>query len=583
MSPAAPDPHSASLQPLFLEAVRVRKRGDAVRARGLFREILDRFPGTHEAWYMHAMLCIELGDRACGEEGLRRALALDAGNPEYLFRLGALVHQSGRYEEAAGLLEEAVESGEEYAPLLLALGRAHLAAANSREAERAFRRVLGLEPGHLESMLGLMASLEVRNKTEEALAIGAEAVVRWPSNAGARARLAALFERCGRLAEAESEAEAALRLDAGEPMALLVRGRLHHRAGRFEGAIADCRAALERRPSRAEEMMIRRTMGLALDRAGRYDEAFAAFAASKRTEDQWTPEMRGMLDGLERYIEACVRTVRVDSHRSWARPTAEGRESPVFFVGFPRSGTTLMEQLLAAHPGIVTTDEIPALTACTEALSDRFGGVARVPGRLGSLTVAEVDGLRDAYWRAIHESLPESVIGGRLVVDKLPLNTINLYTARLLFPESRVIVALRDPRDVVLSGFMNLASNALAVVGYRSLETASRFYAGVMRLWFHMRTTVGLPWIEVRYEDLVEDSEAVSKRVIGFLQRPWDDAVLDYLSRTRGARVRSASYQQVTERIHGRSLGRWRAYEEHFGSALETLQPYVEALGYGDR
>lgn len=571
------------LQTQFLEAVNARKRGNPRLAHDLFGALVAEHPGCHEGHYLHAMLAAELGDLPASEQRLRRALELDQGNPEYLFRLGMILHRLQRSEEAVEALQQADAEGEESAMVLLALGKAALSSVTPAKAEEPFRRLLTLEPSNLEGLLGLMSSLEVQNKTDEALEVGKRAVELHPSNALAHAKYAVFLERSNRLVEANTEAEAALRIDASEPSALTVRGLLHHRAERFQEAVADFRAALARNPSRSEAQQMHRVMGLSLDRLGRHDEAFREFTASKRRPEEIPAETLALLDRMKSYCAACRRDIRPDMHRQWATPPADNRPVPIFSVGFPRSGTTLLEQMLASHPNLVTSDEAPSLGLCTEELVKKFGALELIPSMLGTLSEPEIVRLRSLYWEQIDRVMPAGALEGKRLVDKLPLNTVNLYVARLMFPTAKVIVSLRDPRDVVLSGFMNLASNALAVVCYRSLEIAAEFYATVMSLWFHMRTTLGLEWMEIRYEDLIADTEGVSRRLIDFLGEPWDDAVISYLERTRTKRVRSASYQQVTEGIYQRAKGRWRAYEPHFGAALETLRPFAESLGYDPR
>lgn len=573
----------SDLQTQFLEAVQARKAGDSRRAHELFGSLVGRHPDCHEGHYMYAMLAAELGDLQAAEARLRTALRLDQGNPEYLFRLGMILHRLQRWEAAVEALEEADREGEESAPVLLAMGKAMLASVTPAKAEGAFRRLLVLDPVNLEGLLGLMSSLEVQNKTEEAHQIGTRAVKSHPLSALAHAKYGVFLERCNRLADARAEAEAALAIDAGEASALTVRGLLHHREEKFEEAVADFRAALAQNPSRAEAQQMHRVMGLSLDRLGRHDEAFRSFAASKRQAGEVPAETLALLDRMKAYCAACRRDISEATHRSWAKPPAEDRPAPIFFVGFPRSGTTLLEQMLASHPNLVTSDEAPSLGLCAEELGRRFGALELIPAMLSTLSEPEIARLRKQYWEQIERAMPAGALDGKRLVDKLPLNTVNLYVARLMFPSAKVIVSLRDPRDVVLSGFMNLASNALAVVCYRSLDTASEFYSTVMSLWFHMRTTLGLGWIEVRYEDLIADTEGVSRRVIEFLGEPWDDAVLAYLDRTRTKRVRSASYQQVTEGIYQRARGRWRAYEPHFGGSLDVLRPFAESLGYDPR
>lgn len=571
------------LQTQFLAAVNARKSGDPARARELFARLLSEHPACHEAHYMLGMLSAESGALQQAESSLRRSIELDPGNPEYLFRLGTVLHHQHRWEDAVIALEQAEAESDESPPLLLALGKAHLLCVNLQKAEKAFRRLLELQPGHLEGLLGLMSTLVVRNRTDEAIALGRQAVERYPKNAEAHAKLAAIYERSNMLIEAGAEAEAALRITPNDSTALMVRGLLRHRENQFEEAVESFRAALAAHPPAAEANLIRRVMGLSLDRLKRYDEAFEAFSSSKKPLSEVSPETLSLVENMASYWAACKRDIKESTPLRWATPPEGERPAPIFFVGFPRSGTTLLEQMLGSHHHLVTSDEIQSLGRCTEELGTRAGSIALIPAMMETVSIPEIVRLRAGYWTDMERELGAAALAGKRLVDKHPLNTVNLYTARLMFPGSKVIVSLRDPRDVILSGFMHLASTPMAIVYYRSLEAAARLYVDVMTLWFHMRKTLGLEWMEVKYEELVEDPEGIARSVVAFLGEEWDDAILNYVSNTKSKKIRSASYQQVTEGIYKRSLGRWRAYEKHFGKALDILEPCARALGYEPR
>jgi hypothetical protein len=149
-----------------------------------------------------------------------------------------------------------------------------------------------------------------------------------------------------------------------------------------------------------------------------------------------------------------------------------------------------------------------------------------------------------------------------------------------LFPNAPVIMSLRDPRDVCVSCMMNLTRTPMSATLFQSFDTTTRFYAAVMDLWLHYRDVLGLRYIETRYEDVIADAATEVGRVLEFLGEPWDEAVLRFREQTAGKAIRSTSYEQVTQAIHGKAVGRWRNYERHMGDSIEVLMPYVRALGY---
>lgn len=574
---------NAPLETLFAAASKVLRAGDTSRAEAMFGEIIQGYPACHEAMYMQGMIRAERGDLPKAEALLSRALELDAGNPEYLFRLGSVLLARGLAERAVPILEEAVREADETPALMLALGSACLAAVKLPEAEKAFRRARELDPAAAEPGMGLLATLMGSRRMEEAQTLGRELASTHPRRADVRARLAQTLERSNKLEEARIEADAALELDPGDATALGVFAALLQRAGDKEASVPVFERAIVATALRQEKRDLSRALGLVLDELGRHDEAYEHFLQSKKSLEE-VPSPSSMLAAdVDRFIDGCRRELTPGVASAWKAPPKDHREPPVFFVGFPRSGTTLLEQVLGAHPRLVTTDEIESIGSCTEWVGRRAGRLDLAPAAYGSLTDAEIIALRGRYWTKIEGELGAAALAGKRLVDKHPMNTANLFTARRLFPEAKVIVSLRDPRDVILSCFMHLSRTPMAVVYFRDLESAARLYARVMGLWFHMRTALDLPWIEVKYEDLVDDAEGTARRVLDFLGEPWDDSVLEFTDKAKKKTMRSTSYQQVSQGIYTRAKGRWRAYEQHFGKALEILDPFVHALGYQDR
>jgi Sulfotransferase family len=171
-------------------------------------------------------------------------------------------------------------------------------------------------------------------------------------------------------------------------------------------------------------------------------------------------------------------------------------------------------------------------------------------------------------------------LGGRTPVDKMPLNTIDVGLIHRLFPRARILLALRHPCDVVLSGFMQAMKPNAAMVLFDSLASTARFYAQVMGLWLQYREVLPLSVLTVRYEDLVADLPGETRRILEFLDLPWDDAVLGYAEHARTRAIATPSYHQVVQPIYWRSVGRWRNYADAFENVLPVLQPFVDAFGY---
>ena len=248
-------------------------------------------------------------------------------------------------------------------------------------------------------------------------------------------------------------------------------------------------------------------------------------------------------------------------------------------TGFPRSGTTLLEQVLDAHPAVASVEEAEAFS--DEALlwlSDGQPPESPVLQLLDDQPQARIADARERYLRAM-EALVGASLDGRLLVDKNPALNLLIPAMRRVFPEMRIIMALRDPRDVVASCFLRRLPINPVSVWYLTLERTVQRYLIDMSAWLKLRELID-GWVEVRYEQTVADLPAEAARMLAALELPWDDAVLAYRERAETRPVFSPTYEAVAKPLYASSIGRWRHYERHLAPVLETLAPIVKALGY---
>jgi hypothetical protein len=246
----------------------------------------------------------------------------------------------------------------------------------------------------------------------------------------------------------------------------------------------------------------------------------------------------------------------------------------------PRSGTTLLEQVLDSHPGATSADELQVMSELVCApMGHKAAERQSMVETLDLATSEELDSLRHSYWNGMEGALREAV-GSRLLLDKNPAMTGALAVATRVFPEMKVLFALRDPRDVVLSCFMQrLPLNAVSV-NFLTLEDTARYYARTMHFWLKIRGMMKNAWIEVRYEDTVANIEQQARKVLEFLDLPWDETVLDYHRRAQRKHVHSPTYEAVTKPVYTSSINRWRNYAAQLEPCMDILKPYIEAFGY---
>jgi len=289
----------------------------------------------------------------------------------------------------------------------------------------------------------------------------------------------------------------------------------------------------------------------------------------------------------ERPIETTGRLASIVTPQRAARWRDEepddGLPTPAFLVGFPRSGTTMTERALDAHPSLRSLEEKPTLTATKTKMGQDLG-LRDDPddgGKVDAMTPAQVTELRRFYWARVADELGGPPRDGEVVLDKLPLRIIDLPVVNRLFPRASVIVALRDPRDVILSCFRQNFRINLPMSFFLDIHDSARCYEAVMGSWLEMRGVYSFDVKEVRYEDTVSDFEPKMREMLAFLGLDWDDAVLSFHERKPDERQSvTPSYHAVRRKVNRGAIGRWKPYAAQLAPILPTLEPFVEAFGY---
>jgi tetratricopeptide (TPR) repeat protein len=556
----------------------VGRTDDAERA---YRAIVEADPGCAEAWHLLAVVAVQTGDPPRAQGHVEKALALDAMVPRYHNTLATAYILQGRAREAERCLRQALALDPGFANAHYNLGNVLRDLNRSKEAEAAYRRTLDEDPDHLDALNNLGLLIMGRHRLEEAEAFLRRARGLDPTNAGVLWNLASCLEQRNALDEAHEIVAELLNSAPDDVAANLLAARLERRLGSLESAAKRLQAVLAGTTDDGIRLNANFDLGLVLDRLERPDQAFAAFARANE-QQALTTEAAGIVGAA--YLDQVGHAGRwfgAQRLAAWGNaPPLDDRSPPVaFFVGFPRSGTTLMEQVLAAHPALVTTGEDSPLERIRQTMRKERPGGQGYPECLDTLSAADILRWRQAFWRHAAATLGAAA-DGRIVVDKLPLNLIHLGMVNRLFPEAKVIIALRDPRDVCLSCFFQNFRPTAAMVNFQSIEGAAALYARTMDLWLHYRGHISMAWTEYRYEDLVADMGGTARRVLEFLGLEWNDDVLAYREAARSRTILTPSYRDVGEGLYGRAVGRWRRYEDRLAPILPVLAPYVKAFGY---
>jgi tetratricopeptide (TPR) repeat protein len=488
------------------------------------------------------------GHSAEALDDLRTAMALAPRDIFVRNALGVLLGKTGNWTEALAVLQETVEIAPGFAPAHFSLGWVREFTGELDKAKLCFETAARLDPNFADPHAHLASLAYRRADWAGTDVLAARALKLDPENCVALTALAA---------------------------AALAQGQLE----RTEALLARLSGRSDLPPT--EAALYKTVLGDLRDAQGRYAEAFAAYSA--RNDEKFA-------QAAPRYdIEGSRATDYVQwltdyfaaAPQDWARPAGEVPDDPrdgavghVFLVGFPRSGTTLLENVLASHPDVCTLDERDTLgEAARKFLVDDAGLV-----KLAVLGAQDIVEQRAIYWRRVREFGAE--VGGKIYVDKYPLNSLKLPLVAKLFPKARILFALRDPRDVIFSCFRRDFSLNSSMFALLKLEGAARFYGGVMGLSALYRGKLGLAWRDLRYETLVEQFEEETRSVCDFIGVTWNAQMIDFAELARKRTIKTPSSTQVVRGLYREGAGQWRNYATQLAPAIAILQPWIEKYGY---
>jgi tetratricopeptide (TPR) repeat protein len=568
------------LVPLVERAVQAHRTGAVETAERLCLDVLELAPDRPGALTVLYEIRKAQGNQRAAEALIRRIVAFDPNNLWATNELALILMGKGDLAEAELHARNAVRIAPENPQAHNLMGMILTEAQRPSVGEYHYRRVMDLSEARDPILLANLAwNLKTQGRMDEARELYRQSIAAAPE---IRQTLLgwARMEEADRQFEAAGELLDRLdRLAPDDPAAILSRAVLLGRQRQYDAALA----LLDRLAGRNRDGMLGPNelleKGRLLDQMGHYDEAFAAFTEGKRLArelsgnqylDQHAAQLIERLRGF--FVAGRLRTL----------PRAGERNDvpqPIFILGFPRSGTTLVEQTLSAHPRIAAGDELPLINDITTIMPRMLASPLSYPEALAELWMGDrregLDDFRDYYLQRVRQAgvLRE---GADLFTDKMPLNETHLGLIALLFPAAPLIHVIRHPLDIMVSALANHFTHGFFCAA--ALETAARHYVRVMDLVQHTRGEMALRYLPIRYEDIVDDQAGSVRKLLDFVGVGFDESCLNFHQNRRYART--ASYAQVTEKLYDRSRLRYRHYLKHLEPVIAELRPVIERLGY---
>lgn len=542
------------------QAIDAHRRGDLATAEALYRKCLAASPGDFDALHMLGVLCAQARRFAEAEDMLRLALAVRPDSVELRNNLGNLLLQRDKPAEAVAQLRVAASKRPQEAEFQVNLGNALLAAKQPAPAAESFEAALRLRPEHHVARRNLGYALLEIDRLPEALEQIARLEAALPDDPAVMCLKGQAVQEQGAVEQARSLFAAAVdrKADlAGAWLNLSILGELSSEGlARLEGLAADAR-----RPT-LEQSWLEFALGKAYDDLGRYDEAFAHLEAGNRLKRSLVSYDEARRANRQERLLRCFTPELLESRADQGCDS----ELPIVVLGFPRSGTTLVEQILSRHPEVHAAGERTYMGEIASGLAMPGNAQLRFPECLEQIPARHLRRAGETYvgrLRALGPQAPR-------ITDKSTVNFLFAGFIHLILPRARMLHVRRDPRDTCFSCYATyFRGDVDFTYDLGELGREYRQYFELMDFWRRLLPPGRI--LDIDYESLVEDLEGQTRRILDHCGLAWDARCLDF---HRGERVvRTASLAQVRRPIYRSSLGRWRHYEKHLGPLFETLGP----------
>ena len=535
-------------------------------------------------------------------------------NPEHfhsIFYLGTLSVQIKNYERSIELLKKAIKINPLHADANNNLGLSFKKKNKNEEARKYFEKAIEINPKHLEAHNNLGILLKKLNKNEEARKYFEKAIEINPNHAGLHNDLGVVFHRLGENEKARKCYEKAIEINSNytpahnnlmelfedtnqdeklnyailkaetsiknEPIINLFKGRILYKNEKFYEAINKLEKISFEDDRAVQEQSRLFTLAKCYDHLENIDQAFNNFEklnhiSLKQKESTINKNI------YLKHIEKRKNFFEKNEINKWVTINLKSEKpDPIFMIGFPRSGTTLLDTILGSHPSIEVIEEKPTIVNMINSLNELQNDGLK---SLEKIKNNEVQKVRKIYFDTLKTEI-KNVDSSKIYIDKLPLNIINVGEIYRIFPKAKFIFSLRHPCDCVLSCFMQNFELNNAMANFLNLEDSAKLYDSVMKLWTQYTSIFPINYHEIRYENIISDFESTIKSVLDFLELPWDKSVLEYYKTARKKdRIYTPSYTQVIKPIYSHASGRWKMYKKQIKNIYPILEPWIKKFNY---
>ena len=553
-----------------------KKIGDYKKATESFKTSLSIKPNFPEACNNLALSLKEEMKVDDAINYLNKAIEFKPNYSEAFYNLGNTLTVKGDFRKAINAFKKAIELKPDYFDALNNLGATYNLYKDYSNALKSISKALKIRPNIADAYNNLgTAELNLKNESE-AIKSYNKAIKIDPKFVLAYSNLCGLYERSNQLKKLKETINKAENEGlSGNEEIKFRRGQLNSRNKDYKNSTLYLEEVDDTKISNKMKIDKYELLGKDYDKIKHYKKAFNCFKKSNSLVSLSVESQLYNPKNYQNQISQLIISYSKVNNLEWENKIENKIISPVFLIGFPRSGTTLLDNILSSHPNICTLEEKPMIAMVKKSLNKLASYE-----NLKKLNLHDLQNLQEIYLDELTKYLPNKLLHGKVFIDKLPLSIIDVSLILRIFPKAKFILAIRHPLDCILSCFMQTFNLNDAMANFLNLKNTAELYNKSMKLFDIYESIFKLDLHLIKYENLIFSLKDETTKLLKFLDLNWEKEIDNYRSNALDKKINTPSYNQVTEKIYTRALGRWKNYKNEMHDIMPIMQFWIEKWGY---
>ena len=556
-----------------ISCIQNNKYSEAIK---IYEKILQENADIFDANSNLGMLYAQQNNLEKAEKYLNDAIKIDSNNPYVLNNLASVLIRLGRNDLSIKYSQNAINIKQNFSLAYNNLGLAQQNIKKNDDAIRSFSKAIETEKSNVLAYYNLAILYENLNDIKNSEKYYLKAIEINPKYFSAYNNIMNLYERTNEDSKLKVIIGKAVKEFPDNFSIKLFKGKLQFKSKLFSEAIRNLESFEFGRNNYLKEVLRLNTLANSYDEMKKFDKAFEYFELANSINFESNKNIVNKDAAIE-VIEKRINFFNEKNLKDWKSTNFENdKKNPIFIIGFPRSGTTLLDTILSSHPKVEVIEEKPIVNNFIKLLNEKINFNF---SNLKDLDQGLLKKMRISYFDILNNYT--KLENQKIYIDKMPLNIIHVGEIFRIFPDAKFILAIRHPCDCILSCFMQSFSLNDSMANFTDLKSTSKFYNKVMILWQQYLRVLKVKHHLIRYEDLVSNFDTSVNKLLNFLDLEWSDSVNKfYQSKKDRGKISTPSYNQVNKPIYLKSVGRWKNYENKFKEIYPIIEPWIKKFNY---